>query len=118
MPAKVFDIELSDELKPVWGTEKYDWLWILMRYRGRPFGWISVSNGHWRPVISTEQLSQTIAEQVGWPLTLGLLRDQASMGTKELFGSDPISIVVCSRDRADLLDGCLRALLSLDYPCY
>ena len=118
MPTKVFDIELSDELKPVWGTEKYDRLWILMRCRGQPFGWISVSNGHRQPVISTEQLSQTIAEQAGWPLALSLLRDQASMGTKELFGSDPISIVVCSRDRADLLDGCLSALLSLDYPCY
>ncbi|HMQ29577.1 MAG TPA: glycosyltransferase family A protein, partial [Chloroflexaceae bacterium] len=30
----------------------------------------------------------------------------------------PISVVVCTRDRAELLRGCLAALGQLDYPCY
>jgi len=118
MPGKVLDVELSEGLRPVWGTEKYDWLWVLMRYRGRPLGWISVSNSLWEPVVSAEKLNDSVGEQVSWALALDLLKDPSSAREKEAPKLEPISIIVCTRDRADLLSGCLHALLALDYPCY
>ena len=118
MPPKVLEIELSEELRPVWGTEKYDWLWVLVRYHGQPVGWISVSNGQKQPVISAEKLIETIVEQVSWPLALSLLKENSNERKAESPKLDPISIVVCTRDRADLLNGCLDALLALDYPRY
>src|ERR1041385_9092524 len=75
MPTKVLDLELSEEIRPIWGTERYDRVQVLARYHRRPVSWMSVSNNQWQPVVSAEQLRQAIGEQVSWPLWQRLLRE-------------------------------------------
>jgi GT2 family glycosyltransferase len=118
MPAKMLELDLSGKITPIWGTEKHDWLYILVRYYGQPIGWISVNNIRRHPVVSVEQMRDAIAHQVGWPLAKALLNEQIRINGPRTDALAPISVVVCTRDRADLLSGCLRALEALDYPCY
>src|SRR5678816_3459823 len=116
MPAKVFDLELSEEIIPIWGTEKYDWLHILVRYQQQPVGWLSVSNSLWQPVVSPERVREVICEQLSWPLGQRLLRERIATQDRDAAPPAPISVVVCTRDRTGQLADCLKALLALEYP--
>jgi glycosyltransferase involved in cell wall biosynthesis len=118
VPARVLDIELTEEIRPIWGVEKYDYLWILVRYKTRPLGWIAVSKDRSQPVVSGDAVRQAIVNQAGAALSLGFLSDRLKRNVQPVANSDPVSVVVCTRDRADLLFGCLQALLALDYPDY
>jgi len=116
MPTKILDFELSEGIKPVWGIERYDRLRVLVRYQGRPVGWIRITVH--QPVVSAEGLREAITEQLGWkllPLVLRELIVPRAAGSTPL---PPISVIVCTRDRSDLLEPCLQALLALDYPDY
>lgn len=117
MSVKVHDLELSEELKPVWGNEGYEGLYTLVRYHGRPFGWAYTANPY-QQVISTSRLREAIAEQLGWKLVSAVLGKQIIAERTDSMPLWPISIVVCTRDRTDQLEGCLDALLGLDYPDY
>lgn len=116
-PMKVLDIELSEEVKPVWGLEGYDALRILVRYHERPVGWTYIHPLR-KPVVSAELLRETIAEQLGWELVQAVHGRQLSSQATGSTPLPPISVVVCTRDRADHLKRCLDVLLALDYPDY
>src|SRR5690349_20600159 len=118
MPTKVLDLELSEDIRPIWGTERYDQVQLLARYHRRPVGWMVVSNSQWHPVISSEQVRQAIVEQVSWPLWQRLLRESIDDAAREADTLPPISVVVCTRDRTGQLADCLKALLALDYPSF
>jgi glycosyltransferase involved in cell wall biosynthesis len=116
MAIKVLELELSEPLEPVWGVEGYIGLYALVRYHGRPVGWVHVTVQ--QPVVPAEQLRQAIGEQLGWELIPRVLGERFGA---EVVGSvplPPISVVICTRDRADQLARCLQALLALDYPDY
>jgi len=117
MSVKVHDLELSEELKPVWGNEGYEGLYTLVRYHRRPFGWAYTANPN-QQVISTSRLREAIAEQLGGKLVSAVLGKQIIAEATDSMPLLPISIVVCTRDRTDQLEGCLEALLALDYPYY
>jgi glycosyltransferase involved in cell wall biosynthesis len=116
MALKVLEVELSEQIEPVWGVEGYSGLYILMRYRGRPVGWACLTVR--QAVVSAEQVREAIVEQLGWeivPHVLGGAIVPQAAGNTPL---PPVSVVVCTRDRADQLERCLQALLALDYPHY
>ena len=118
MPTKVLDLELSKEISPIWGTERYDRVQVLARYHRRPVSWMSVSNNHANPVISAEQVRQAVTEQVSWALWQRLLREGIDDGASQADTLPSISVVVCTRDRTGQLADCLKALLALDYPTF
>ncbi|MGH7230430.1 MAG: glycosyltransferase family 2 protein, partial [Nitrospiraceae bacterium] len=118
MPTKVCEMEFSKEVHPIWGTERYDWLHVLARYHGHPVGWVSVANSRREPVILADRVRQAMSDQV----VLSLGRHSLRVSDDPPFAGAPflcsISVVVCTRDRSDLLAGCLQSLLALDYPNY
>lgn len=118
MPTKVLDIDLSEKITPVWVGKDYDSLYILVRYCKQPLGWvwISISNPMF-PVVSVECLQQAITEQLGWNLVQTILAKQLN-NELEAARSEPISIVVCTRNRTQQLDRCLQSLLAIDYSTY
>jgi glycosyltransferase involved in cell wall biosynthesis len=118
MPTKVLGLELSKKMRPIWGVERYDWLRILVRYHGHPVGWVPINNDLWQPVIPTERLREAVVERLGWELVLTVLGEQFNARAAGSTPLAPISVVVCTRDRTDQLEGCLQALLALDYPDY
>lgn len=118
MPGKVCDIDISETLAPIWGAKRYDWLYVLVRYQSEPIGWLSLSNAQHHPVISERRLYEEISEQLSWRLAVNLLKRRMIAPQTEQRTRDPISVVICTRDRTDLLAGCLRTVLALDYPSY
>lgn len=116
MPTKVLDLELSQELEPVWGVEGYEDLSALARYHGRPLGWIHIPVR--QRVVSVERLREGIVGQLNLELVRAVIGKQFGGGAANSVPLVPISVVVCTRDRTEQLERCLQALLTLDYPDY
>ncbi len=118
MAIKMMEIEFTEQINPIRKLEKYEGVRILVRYQGRPLGWAYVNNDPWQQTISADRVRQTIVEQLGKDLIRSTLGEQ--FGSETAVVSDrelpPISVVICTRDRTDLLKGALEALLALDYP--
>lgn len=118
MAIKVMEIEFTEEINPIRQLEEYEGVRILVRYRGRPRGWAYVSNNPWEQTISAERVRQTIVDQLGKELVRSTLEEQFGAVPEAVADRHlpPISVVICTRDRTDLLKGALEALLALDYP--
>ena len=118
MAIKVIEIEFTEEINPIRQLEEYEGVRILVRYRGRPRGWAYVSNNPWEQTISAERVRQTIVDQLGKELVRSTLEEQFGAVPEAVADRHlpPISVVICTRDRTDLLKGALEALLALDYP--
>jgi len=118
MGIKVMEIEFAEQINPIRQLEQYEGVRILVRYRGRPLGWAYVSNNPWEQTISAARVRQTIVDQLGKQLVRSTLREQFGAVSEAVAdGHLPsISVVICTRDRTDLLKGALEALLALDYP--
>ncbi len=112
MPMKILDLELTEEIKPVWGMEGYDGLFVLARYHRRPVGQAVIA-GLRHPVVSVEQLKSAI-NKLAWDLMPAVLGRQFFNEIAPANPSTPISVVVCA-DQADPLERCLQALLAQDY---
>jgi len=116
MAVKVLDLDLGRPIEAVWGLEPYDGLRLLARRQGRPLGWAYVATAG-RPMASAEQIRDTLTAQLGWTLVRHTLTPPPPEDTP----ADPppaVSVVVCTRDRADQLERCLEAVLALDHPCF
>ncbi|HEX7089588.1 MAG TPA: glycosyltransferase [Longimicrobiales bacterium] len=93
---------------------------VLVRVRGRPLGWMTIPSPSDRRIPATE-LRKAISEQFGpgsWPALLGYTDANEADGAQREGFCPPITVVVCTRDRTEMLAGCLRTLLELDYPEY
>jgi glycosyltransferase involved in cell wall biosynthesis len=89
----------------------------LVRYRGQPIGWVSIGGLRY-PVVSVAKMREAIAEQLGWKIMTVILSRQFIAETASNAPLAPISVIVCTRDRADQLERCLQAIMALDYPHY
>lgn len=118
MAIKVMEIEFAEQINPIRQLEQYEGVRILVRYRGRLLGWAYVSNNPWEQTISSARVRQTIVEQLGKKLVLSTLGEQFGAVSEAVADRHlpSISVVICTRDRTDLLKGALEALLALDYP--
>ena len=118
MPVSVQDLDLADvRVPPV--SARYEKVWFLVRLRGIPIGYLKVRNrgADLRPGAlvwaAASKLQASIwGEYVGQTL---FAHGSASDGD----GRPPgVSVVVCTRDRPDELEGCLAALAAQRYPPY
>ena len=118
MAIKVMEIEFAEQINPIRQLEQYEGVRILVRYRGRPLGWAYVSNNPWEQTISAARVRQTIVDQLGKQLVRSTLAEQFGAVSEAVADRHlpSISVVICTRDRTDLLKGALEALLALDYP--
>jgi len=117
MPMKIVDLELTEDLMPIWGMEGYEGLCALARYQGEPVGWI-YTRGLNQSVVSPECLCEAIRQQISWQRLSSMLRADPEALCPQSVLSPPISIVVCTSDRTVQLESCLQALASLAYPYY
>jgi len=118
MAIKVMKIEFDEQINPIRQLEKYEGVRILVRYRGRLLGWAYVSNNPWEQTISADRVRQTIVDQLGKKLLPSTLAEQLDTVSEAVANHHlpSVSIVICTRDRTDLLKGALEAILALDYP--
>nr|WP_255698964.1 glycosyltransferase [Tychonema sp. BBK16] len=116
MGIKLLDLEFSEPINQIRGLEKYDKIRILVRYRGVPIKWVEMFNNPWQAIIPAERVRSTIVEQIGKELTKAILTEKLGLQPKSNDLLPPISVVICTRDRTDLLKGALEAILAVDYP--
>jgi glycosyltransferase involved in cell wall biosynthesis len=116
---KVHELELSQGLTSIWGVDRYDAVHLLVRYFGRPLGWVNLANDNHAPVVTAEQLRYAVSEQLGIELIWTVLGNYgARLVDQQNHLPLPISVVVCTRDRTEQLATCLEVLMALDYPHY
>jgi glycosyltransferase involved in cell wall biosynthesis len=111
---KVLDLDLGRPIEPVWGLEAYEGLRLLVRRHGQPIGWAYLATSG-QPMVSSRQIQDTILAQLGWTL-VGLALAPPPCDTAHAVPPLAVSVVVCTRDRADQLERCLDAVLALDHP--
>jgi len=108
---RVGEIELAEGIHPVTGCEGYAAARLLVRFQGRPVGWLSLPT-RGAPVLSAFELRQRIGEDLGWDLVPAVLGH--GLAPPEAATATPVSVVVCTRDRTVLLRRCLQALLAVE----
>ena len=119
MPTKILDIEISQDIGSLWGLEGYDSLWILVRCRKTPLGWIWISFPQPNiPMLRPEEVRRAITHQLGRNVLVHALESQFFSDPMDSQSAQPISVVICTRDRAGQLARCLKTLFALDYPDY
>lgn len=119
MLVKFAEIDLDKPIEPIYVDYRYQRLFVLVLWRGLPLGMLFL---HCHPelrTLSVEQLQHEIMKQFGWSVweqavTGALNRLEPVLGR----ALPPISVVVCTRDRALSLKNTLRSLSRLDYPEY
>lgn len=116
MGIKLLDLEFSEPINQIRGLEKYDKIRILVRYRGVPLKWVEMYNNPWQAIIPADRVRSTIVEQIGKELTKVILAEKLGLQPDPNDLLPPISVVICTRDRTDLLKGALEAILAVDYP--
>jgi glycosyltransferase involved in cell wall biosynthesis len=112
---RLAEVELSRPMDDVWGLEGHSSLRLLARHQGRPIGWIDLP-GPFGPILPAEAIRAAAMQQVGWqigPPELG-----GWIETPEAAAATPVSVVVCTRNRPEHLEGCLRALRRIEHPAY
>lgn len=114
VPLRVATLDLSGGLAGIAGGGEVRGTRLLVRRGAQPLGWITIERegGEVRARDVRDALARPLAAAVGRE------RVHAWLGAPALPAPPPVSVVVCSRDRADSLGRCLRALAALDYPAW
>ena len=100
--------------------------WVLVRLHGAPLGYVYPPPDGCTP----QQLRSLIFQDLSWRIAAHLAADSIGRSSepcasRDLAGPCPrrvapddavVTVAVCTRDRAAMLDECLGALASLDYP--
>ncbi len=117
------DLELSDGLLPTHLPDKHQALKLLVRLHGEPLGYLELPPGP----IRDEQLLPLLEAEVGRRVQEHLAEDvQSSPSTvRDAIGAPhcgrddqdttSVTVVLCTRDRAQLVRGCLQNLAKLEH---
>lgn len=118
MAIKILEIDIAVKLAPIEVMDTYHQYRILVRIGPQPVGWITVATkGH--SLITILQLHQAIQHQLSWQVKQhAIAASITARGGDSNRAKVPISIVVCTRDRAKQLATCLQYLLELQYPTF
>jgi glycosyltransferase involved in cell wall biosynthesis len=117
MRTKITEVEITNALPEISIPEGYTHCRVLIRSNSKPLGWCMFSKTK-SDIITPEVLTSEIKYRLGTSiLTTALLRSYASY-SNDVQSPEPISIVVCTRNRTPSLAVCLKSLLNLTYPAY
>ena len=97
MAIKVGEVELTQPLAPMRGTGRYERIRLLVRYRGRPLGWVSLENGHRQFDASREWIRDEIHAQLAIQLMSATLGPNLR-ATAPLTDLPRCSVVICSAE--------------------
>src|SRR5439155_16380656 len=111
------ELELTEEIRPIWGMEGYAGLRVLVRYHREPVGWNYIQRLH-QAVISPECLYEAMRQQIPWQILSSILRADPDAVLSKSIQLPAISIIVCVSERTVQLEACLQALAMLAYPDY
>ncbi len=114
---RIFDVEIGSGIGDVAGCSGYGDARALVRRRGVPLGWIDLACAG--DVIDGREILAAVRNTIGAQARRAAANDALdSQRESSSHPLPPISVVVCTRDRSELLARCLRSFAQLDYPTY
>lgn len=116
MPIKVTELELSQGIAPL-AVDGYDGVTILVRYHGRPIGWI-YSDCPRSSVLSVESMTRAVDDQVSWQCVQAILGAMPGNVEPPPVGLPAVSVIVCIDDSISRVGKLLHHLHHLEYPEY
>jgi glycosyltransferase involved in cell wall biosynthesis len=111
MATKVIDLEIQRLPPDVGGLDGYQQAMILFRYAGTPAGraWAQVGNG----VLSQAEIQRALLEVAGWVLGEQMLFGFLKYENAPVSAPCPATVAICTRDRPEDVQRCLRGLAKL-----
>lgn len=115
-PVKVTEVDISVMNALISNDGKYDSAYVLLRSGEEVMQVVRVPfiDG----LIGREQLLKIGRHQITYKLALKDLLHYTGVPVRKHSDNIPITVVVCTRNRTDLLKDCLKALKQLDHPHY
>lgn len=111
-PYAMQDVEVTEPLAPIMLAPAERGAHVLVRHRGRPVGRVWLSRAEHGASISADTLTSLVDDAVFGPLGALVLRDALLRGASPA-PTPPLTIAVCTRNRATLLRRCLAALVAM-----
>lgn len=112
---KIVEIELSEGLNDFYVEDKYEFVLLTVFYKNRVLETIKVPvNGKY--YFTKEFLIETISLKSGDKVLREKLFEKIEENITRI--KPGISVIVCTRDRANSLEVCLKSLKEIDYPEY
>lgn len=124
-PIKVLDIELALPLEDLSGLDRYQAVQGLVRHRGVPLGYVHlpVRNGGCPGVRLADEVRQLLARAAPTYLASGALSDLRALAPGEAGRPSTddkrlptVTVAVCTRERTEDLNRCLKAVVESAYP--
>ena len=113
MPTAILDLDLDNLPSEITGLSAYSKAFILIRFKGKPMGQITV------PVfdgcLKIERIYQNMLQAVRFTLNYAWLYDYLDWDERAKIDFTPpkATIAICTRDRPEDLRRCLNALMQL-----
>ena len=114
---KVLQIDISQNITSIPFEDEYEHYYALIKNKNHPLGWIYFGKTD-DAFISAQKIEELIKHKVGYPMIREMLIDSVNVQQKENHKQEPISVIICTRNRLSLLKNCLHAIMNLDYPDY
>ncbi len=109
MKTYVTEYNLHRPFTPVKNLEGYSTALILVRRGRQSLGLLKLELSAVQPCLKETKIREAISQQIG---------DLPSEEVRPEIPRPPVSVVVCTRDRAEIIGRCLESLKNLDYPKY
>lgn len=114
---KVLELDISQKIPTIPFEDGYEHYYVLIKNKNHPLGWIYFKKTD-DAFISSEEIEELIKQKIGYPMIREMFLQSVNVQQKENLQQEPISVVVCTRNRTAYLKNCLPALLNLDYAEY
>lgn len=115
MPAKPLDFELTGRGELPTVSSRYKQVRLLVRLLGQPIASVDVENHPGK--LERAQLRRELASRLA-PTVWAELATESWAGGGASAPPQPISVVVCTRNRPEYLEGCLSALALQTHPAH
>jgi glycosyltransferase involved in cell wall biosynthesis len=115
-PVKVSEVDLSEDHVAISDDGKYESAYILLRNSHQLLQMLKLPFS--KGMIGKNELIRQGRGHIGYRLAVNDLKQFLSVPLAEESYNIPVSVVVCTRNRTNLLNECIDALQQLDYPNY
>jgi glycosyltransferase involved in cell wall biosynthesis len=119
LPIRVLDLVIAAGVEDITDCAGYGGVRALIRRRGVPLGWIDLSRAA-NGTIPRNEVVAAVRYLLEGAVRRAHAADAMQPASVQSVGDrlPPISVVVCTRDRPDLLARCLESIRKVDYTDY
>jgi len=114
MPYTITNIEVTQPLPTLLGSENDTGIALILRRQDRPIGFLMKALPA-KSVLTPFDLAQLISQEVGTKLLQESIREELVPTTNQ-FPPPSLTVAICTKDRPENLAQCLKSLLKLQTP--